>query len=101
MWALAALFHTEMDWLVTSAPPGAVVTGALVGLSALAVLALPAHPIALALLAGAELADVVRLLPEVPNHWLLAAFIDLALLGAFARASVRARSLEVDGAAWL
>src|SRR5262249_9498680 len=79
-WALAALFHTEYHFL---AYRQAALTPKLTALLVTA----PRAPTvwrpsvgALTALAVAELLDVAVLLPEVPNHWLLAGLVSLAWL---------------------
>jgi hypothetical protein len=79
-WALAALFHVEVHGLVWREPLLAPkLSAAAVVAAALAALWRPGVPALLAL-ACAELADTAVLLPEVPNHWLLAALVDVAWL---------------------
>jgi hypothetical protein len=87
-WAFAALFHTEFHLLYWKASvAGARLTGALVVVAALITCWRPTvrHVAALAL---TELLDVWVMLPDVPNHWLLSALVNVGwLLGC-----VRART---------
>ncbi len=86
-WALAALFHYEFVALVYQELAWAPkVTGAIVASAALATLLRPADSRRLASLAFAQLVDVVVLLPQVANHWLLAGFVNLTWLLAIAHA---------------
>ena len=86
-WALATLFHLEFHYLVYVEPALAPkVTGAITAVAAFAALLRPGDPRAFAALALAQLADVVTLLPEVPNHWLLAGLVNLAWLLVMVRA---------------
>lgn len=97
-WALAALFHFEFHALVyhgTAWPPR--LTAALVGAVALVTLLRPRDPRALAALALAQLVDVAGLLPAVPNHWMLAGFVNLTWLLVMARAALRSGRFPTDG----
>jgi hypothetical protein len=79
-WALAALFHTEYQFLAyREAALTPKLTALLVTAAAVATLWRPSVG-ALTALAVAELLDVAVLLPEVPNHWLLAGLVSLAWL---------------------
>lgn len=79
-WAAAALFHTEYHWLAWREPAlGPKLSALLVTVAAVATLRRPG-PAALTALAAAEVLDVAVLLPEVPNHWLLAGLVSLAWL---------------------
>ncbi len=80
MWGAAALFHVEFALVVWRDPTVlAKVTGALVVVAALGAIWRPGLG-ALVLLAAAQLLDVWRLMPAVPNHWLLAALVNVAVL---------------------
>jgi hypothetical protein len=77
-WALAALFHTEYHGLAyREAALTPKLTALLVTGAAVSTLWRPSVG-ALTALAVAELLDVAVLLPEVPNHWLLAGLVSLA-----------------------
>lgn len=85
-WGAAALFHVEFALLVWREPSVlAKLTGALVVAAALNAIWRPGRG-ALTLLATAQLADAWRLMPAIPNHWLLAALVNVAVLLAHARA---------------
>jgi hypothetical protein len=83
-WGLAALFHVEFALLVWREPSLVPkVTGVLVA-AAGALLVWRPTPSALALLAVVQLIDVITILPTVPNHWLLAGLVNVAVLLAVA-----------------
>src|SRR5262249_45909245 len=83
-WGLAALFHVEFALLVWREPSlAARVTGALVAAAGSAVGWRPT-PATLAVLAIAQLVNVGAALPTVPNHWLLAGLVNVAVLLALA-----------------
>jgi hypothetical protein len=83
-WALAALFHTEYHALVWRqhllAPR---LSAALLTAAAVATCWRPG-PRTLVALAVAQLVDVAVLLPEVPNHWQIAALANVGWLVAAA-----------------
>jgi hypothetical protein len=97
-WALAALFHFEFRQLVWDEAAWAPkLTAALTAAAALVTLRRPADPRALAALALAQLVDVAVVLPEVPNHWMLAALVNLAWLLVIVHASRAGGRFPSDG----
>ena len=85
-WALAALFHVEWVFLVWGEPAiTPKLSAALLTAAAVATCWRPTTG-TLAALAAAQLIDVAVLLPAVPNHWLLAGLVNLALLLGWTRA---------------
>ena len=86
MWALASLWH------LLGNPTGAPWwSQAALVLGAGAVLLWPGSPLPLAALAGAGLVTAWGEAPVLGNHWLLAAFVDVAILGSIAAAALRRR----------
>jgi hypothetical protein len=84
-WALGALLHLEPVLVFVRDPALAPkVTGALLVVAALAACWRPSVRTSTAL-AAVQLADVAVQLPAVPNHWLLAGFVNLGWLLARAR----------------
>lgn len=89
MWALAALWH------LLGNPTGAPWwSQTVLVLGAGAVLLRPGAPLPLAALAGAGILTAWGEAPVLGNHWLLAGFVDLAILGTVAAAAVRRRLLH-------
>jgi hypothetical protein len=87
LWGVAALFHIEYQALLTrDAPAAHLVTAGLVTVAALATCWKPTLD-RFAALAAAQVADVCILLPDVPNHWLLAGLVNVGWLIGWARAS--------------
>jgi hypothetical protein len=87
LWGVSALFHIEYQALLSrDVPVAQLVTAGLVTMAAIATCWKPTLD-RFAALAAAQLADVCVLLPEVPNHWLLAGFVNVGWLIAWARAS--------------
>lgn len=89
LWALAAIWHLLGNPL--TAPGWAQ---GLLAIGAGAVLLRPGAPMALALLAVGGLVTMWEEAPLLGNHWLLAAFVDLAILMAVATGVVRRRPHE-------
>lgn len=85
-WALAAIWHLLGN--VDGAPWWAQ---AILVAGAGAVLVRPGDPVALALLAVGGLITVWEEAPFLGNHWLLAGFVDLAILAAVITATLRRR----------
>jgi hypothetical protein len=85
-WGLAALFHTEYLFLfIHEQALAPKVSAAVLTVAAVATCWRPTVG-TLAALALAQLIDVWVLLPAVPNHWLLAGLVNLALLLGWIRA---------------
>lgn len=85
MWALGALFHTDVLLVYREGPLAPKLTSALVVAIAVATCWRPTVAM-LGTLAVVELIDVAVGMPQVPNHWLLSGFADLALVAAWTRA---------------
>jgi hypothetical protein len=86
LWALAAVWHLLGN--TTTAPAWAQ---ALVAVGVGLVLLRPGAPVPLAVLAVGGITTMWEEAPLLGNHWLLAAFVNLAILMAVATAAVRRR----------
>src|SRR6185369_2152141 len=87
LWSVSALLHIEYHALFSrDAPAAQLVTAGLVTVAAIATCWKPTLN-RFAALAAAQLAVVCVLLPDVPNHWLLAGFVNVGWLIGWARAS--------------
>lgn len=99
LWAVAALFHvlgpSGAAIAVFSDPTALGLTHVLVAICAIWLLAKPAHSLPLILLAVLSLITAWQEAPILGNHWLLAAFADLAMLLA-AVGTVRDGSINRD-----
>lgn len=98
LWALATLLHVWVNpWsqAVLRRPTLLGVTTVALALVALAVLWRPRFPPSVVLLAALGLVTCWMEAPLLGNHWLLAAFVDLALLVA-ALLSWRGRGLDLE-----
>lgn len=84
LWALAAVWHLLGNPL---AAPGWA--QALLAAGVALVLLQPGHPFPLAALAAAGLVTLWEEAPVLGNHWLLAGFVNLAVLSAVAAGRVR------------
>jgi len=88
-WAAAIVFSitASPDWFAALVTQPANLSPIHVALPALAFLVVlrPSTPWLLGLLAATQLAHVADALPQVPNHRLVLAFVDLALLAALLR----------------
>ncbi|MBW3665715.1 MAG: HTTM domain-containing protein, partial [Actinobacteria bacterium] len=98
MWAVAVLFHVLSGPMRFQAfPPtalGLVLLGA--GVTAVAVLVRPHDLRWLVALAGFQIVSVWLEAPLLGNHWLIAGFVDLALLVAAAMVWWRQRTFDAD-----
>jgi hypothetical protein len=89
MWALAAVWH------LLGNPNGAPVWAQAVLVAGVgAVLLRPGDPVPLGLLALGGLLTMWEEAPELGNHWLLAGFVNLAILGAVGAGILRRRPRE-------
>ena len=86
MWALASVWH-----LLGNTPTAPGWSQALVALAAGAVLWRPGWVAPLACLAGADLLTAWAEAPVIGNHWVLASFVNVAILGAVLTTVVRGR----------
>lgn len=86
MWALAAVWHLLGN---TAGAPAWAQAVLVAGVAA--VLLRPGEPVPLALLALGGLVTLWEEAPELGNHWLLAGFVDLAILAAVATGIARRR----------
>ena len=91
LWAAGTLFHVGSFDLWSES--------LLVALGATWLLVRPGSVPVLLSFSVLQLADVWIQLPIIPNHWLFAAFVDAALIAAFAVAAFASGSLRVDAAA--
>lgn len=89
LWAVANMIHIVIHsgGRVTEITPGLNLAAAVF------VLGRPSSPHRLALLAAAHLLDTVWVLPFAPDHQLLAAVVNVVILGAYAHRQVQRRPL--------
>lgn len=103
MWAVAVLFHVLSGPMRFQAvpPTGLGLVLLALGLTAVAVLARPRDLRLLIVLAALQVLSVWFEAPMLGNHWLIAGFVDLALLAAAGAVWWRRRSLDVGAVfAW-
>ncbi len=89
MWALAAVWHLLGN---TGTAPAWAQAGLAAGVAA--VLLRPGEPLALAALAVAGLVTMWEEAPLLGNHWLLAGFVNLAIVMSVVTAVVRRRARD-------
>lgn len=98
--AFATLFRTEYGHLLNNGDAGERALVLPLTAAALAVLWSPGSSLRLVALLVAQLAHVAYTHPEVPNHWLLTALVNVTLLGCFGVVAAQQRAVPAL-AAWV
>ena len=81
LWAVAALFHCEWDGVFQAESLRYIdVSFTVVSLAALWLLLRPSSLPRLVVLAAVGVIDYLMMLPQVPNHWTLFSFVNIAVL---------------------
>lgn len=92
LWAIANIIHIVIHSAgrITDVTPGVNLVAAVY------LLGRPSSPHRLAILAAAHLLDTVWVLPFAPDHQILAAVVNLVILGSYLRSRWRAGEEDVD-----
>ena len=91
LWSLAILFHMEFGLLWNYGGPE-LASALICSCAALVVLIIPRSTLAFTTLLLTQIYDVFVVLPECPNHWMLAGLASLTLLGGIAWQGLQQRS---------